>query len=391
MLLNTLRKPRLILFLVAFTLVATVFWKARAALTPFVMALVIAYLMLPLVNRVQALLPEGMHRRGIARPLAILIVYLIVTLAIMLAVRSLLQPLVNQINALLTNVPALYEQGVTLVNDALEQYYQEIPPEIQQQIAERLGSYNPMTLLNPVLSGGRQAVSAITSTVSFILGLIIIPFWLFFVLNDQGPMLQGTMNVIPRDLRPDVEAVRIIIDRVFSAYIRGQLLVAFGLGTAISIGLFLLKIEYSLLLGLVAGLLALLPFIGSVLGAIPSIIVAFFQSPEQALWVAGLFLIVQQIDNVFFSPKIIGEAVELHPALIVVVLVVGSTLFGVAGALVAVPSAAILRDVVHYFYLRVGEEPVGPIEALRRVGYGKNITPRLQEGPPSSLATSVAS
>ncbi|MGH2543198.1 MAG: AI-2E family transporter, partial [Ardenticatenaceae bacterium] len=141
-------------------------------------------------------------------------------------------------------------------------------------------------------------------------------------------------------------------------------------------------------LGLAAALLAVFPFIGAFLGAVPAVVVAFLQSPELGLYVIILFVAVQQIDNAFFSPKIIGEAVALHPALIVVVIVVGSALFGVVGALIAVPATAILRDIAHYFYLRIGEEPITPVDALIRVGYGSCVTPRVQQATQGAMVAS---
>ncbi|MDQ4077576.1 MAG: AI-2E family transporter [Chloroflexota bacterium] len=380
-----LRKPRLALFLFVFLLTVILFWQAREALVPFAVALVIAYLMLPLVNGLEALMPESLQRRALARPLSILLVYLLVGLGFTLAARALLEPVVRQINSLIASLPALYTEASLRIRDVLDQYHAVIPLEIQQQVEQRLRAYDPATLLDPILVGGRRAVGAVSATVVYVLGLIIIPFWLFFILNDERTVMDGALDMIPHDLRPDAEAVRIIVDKVLSSYIRGQLLVASVLGTVITIGLFFLGVQYSLLLGIAAGMLALFPFVGAFLGAVPAVVFAFLQSPELALYVILLFLLVQQVDNAFFSPKIIGEAVALHPALIVVVLVVGSTLFGVVGALLAVPVTAMLRDIVHYFYLRIGEEPATPVEALARVGYADSVTPRVMEAPQGAV------
>lgn len=379
MLLRMLSKPRLLLSLAVFMVVMLLFWYARGALTPFIIGLVLAYLLLPLVNRVEALMPLQIKERRLARPLAIVIVYLLVIGVLTLTVTALLRPLVTQISAFIASIPVLYREATTLVGEALERYHAVIPPEVQVQIEERLRGYNPITLLDPILTGGLIAINTVGNTISYIFGLVVIPFWLFFILNDQGKVINGALSMVPRDVRPDVEAVRIIVDSVLSSYIRGQLLVAVALGTVISVGLFLIGVNYSLLLGIAAGALALFPFIGAVLGAIPAVVVAFLQEPILGLYTVLLFLIVQQIDNAFFSPKIIGEAVALHPAVIMVVIVVGSAQFGVVGALVAVPLTAVVRDVVHYIYIRVGEEPMTPVDTLIRLGYGNSLTPYVLE------------
>ncbi len=378
----SLRKPRLLLFLVVFGLTVLLFWRARAVLTPFIVALVIAYLMLPLVDRLEHHLPHSWQERGISRPVAILLVYALVGAVLVLAIVSLLQPLVAQLNSLIASLPRLYRQATLLVSDGLAQYHELIPLEIQQQIEQRLRGYDPMTLLDPLLLGGRRAVGAVGATVAYVFGLIIIPFWLFFILNDERTVMDSALDMIPGALRPDAEAMRIIVDRVLSSYIRGQLFVAFVLGSAITVGLLLLGVQYSLLLGIAAGLFQLFPFVGAFIGAVPAILVAVLQSPQLALYVVILFLVIQQVDNAFFSPKIIGEAVALHPAIIVVVIVVASSLFGLVGALIAVPATAIVRDIVHYLYIRVGEEPATPSDALIRVGYGDSLTLRVREVSP---------
>jgi predicted PurR-regulated permease PerM len=184
--------------------------------------------------------------------------------------------------------------------------------------------------------------------------------------------------MVPHEWRADVEAVRIIVDQVLGAYLRGQLAVASILGVMITIGLTLLQVPYALLLGVATALFALVPFAGAFLGAIPAVLVALLETPQKAVLTILLFIIVQQIDNIFISPKVIGEAVALHPALIILVLLIGGTLFGVPGALIAVPGTAMLRDIVSYLYLRADEhQQVMPTQALAHVGYEKGITARM--------------
>lgn len=375
---DILRKRRLQFFLIVLVLTLFLLWQVRDALTPFLLGLVIAYLILPLVNLVQRYLPQAAQGRRFTRPLAIMIVYLFIILLIAGAIATVVPPIVDQLASLDEITSKLSENATKFLEQGLEQY-EQFDPETKKQIEEQVQAFEPMTILNPLFSGVTRTLSAITNTVSFIIGLIVIPFWLFFILNDEKTVVNGTMLIIPHDLRADVEAVRIIFARILSAYIRGQLFLASMLGLVISIGLWLLNVPYWLLLGLAAGLLGIFPFIGAILGAVPAIFVAFVQRPTLALWVVGLFAVVQQIDNVFLSPKVMGEAVSLHPAIIMVVIVVGTSAFGIIGALVAVPLTAILRDITHYLYLRADDQDMTPIEVLDIVGYGKWVTPLMGE------------
>ena len=373
-----LHKRRLQVFLFLSILTAFLLWQAVDALIPFLLGLVLAYLILPLVNFIQHWLPEAVQKRPFARPLAIIIVYLLGVVLVVLAIGTVIPPILNQLTSLDDITSNLYSDTTILLEKGLERY-QQFSPETQQSIEEQLQSFNPTGLLSSLFSGVTRTVGAISNTVSFIVGLIVIPFWLFYILNDQKTVINGVMGIIPHDLRADVEAVRIIFDSILAAYIRGQLFLASALGLVIFIGLSLLQVPNSLLLGLTAGLLGIFPFIGAILGAIPAILVAFLQSPEQALWVIGLFIVAQQIDNLFLSPKIMGDAVALHPAIIMVVIVLGTSLFGIIGALVAVPLTAIWRDLARYLYLRADDKDISPMEALKMVGYGDRVTPIMLE------------
>lgn len=374
MLFQQFRKPRLILALLVFLAIILLLWVVRGALFPFVLGLVIAYLLTPPVNRLQGWMPDALKRRHLARPVAILVVYLL-GIGLAASVLAFLVPLiVDQVVSLSQAMPGLYERGRGWVEAALAQYQSQIPADTQVMIEEGVRNLAG-ALLRALRDGALATFSAVSGTISWLLGLIVVPFWLFFILNEEGRATSGALRVIPGDLRADVESMRIIVDRVLSAYIRGQLLLGLTIGVISFIGLLALGVQYSLLLAVIAGVLELVPYIGPILGAIPAVIVAFLQDPQLALWVILLFVAIQQVENVLLVPKITGESVALHPAIIMVALVVGNAMAGIVGMLVAAPLAAILRDVIHYLYIRAGDEEVEPLLALHAVGYADRATP----------------
>jgi predicted PurR-regulated permease PerM len=118
----------------------------------------------------------------------------------------------------------------------------------------------------------------------------------------------------------------------------------------------------------VAGVLEILPFIGPILGAVPAVIVATIQAPLLGLWTLLLFVGIQQAENLLLVPRVSGRAVKLHPAVIMVVLVLGNQIAGFWGLVLAVPVTAIIRDVFKYLYLRFQDEPVSPRDAMTRLG-----------------------
>ncbi len=193
------------------------------------------------------------------------------------------------------------------------------------------------------------------------------PVWLFYVLNDQSRFTKVAVGMIPAQIRDDTVNIARIADRILSQYLRGQLLLCVVVGVFATIGLTLLKVPFPAVLGLIAGIFEILPFVGPLLGALPAVLVALIQDPLLAVWTILLFVVIQQVENTVLVPRISGKAVELHPALIVLVLIIGSEVAGLAGAIFAVPVTAIVRDVFKYLYLRLGDQPLEPRAALALV------------------------
>jgi predicted PurR-regulated permease PerM len=164
-----------------------------------------------------------------------------------------------------------------------------------------------------------------------------------------------------------------LIDDVLSAYIRGQLLLILFVGGLSTIALLIIGVPFAIVLGLIAGIFEALPYVGPILGAIPALIVALLSDPVSAIWVAVAFFAIQQVENLILVPRISGESVKLHPAMVMVVLVMGNELAGLLGMLVAVPITATIRDVFKYLYLRFQDEPLEPEDALSSIRAGQEV------------------
>jgi predicted PurR-regulated permease PerM len=373
---------RLLLWLATTMLVAGVLWQSRGALTPFIVGLVVAYFLSPVVARVEMDMPPWLHSAGKARPVAVVMVYLVFLLFVLTVAATLIPPLLNQVAELIDNVPEMYDAARASLLSAVSAYdawlvrvsdAAELPDEVQAGIQTYLAGPNAERIVGAAVGALRSAVFAtvgvVRNTVSWLLAFIIVPFWLVYVLNDSGRLIDGTLALIPRSFRADVEAIRLIVDTVLSAYIRGQLIVAVILGAMATVALMLLGVPYWLLIGFTAGFLGVIPLLGAILGALIGVLAALFVSPTLALYTLVAFIIIQQIDNIFVTPRIQGDSVHMHPALIMVVVVLGQNIMGPVGLVVAVPITAIVRDILYFLYLRVGEEPLSVAEALREIGY----------------------
>jgi predicted PurR-regulated permease PerM len=341
--------------------------SAGSALVPFVIGAALAYLVNPIVNRLNARMP---------RWAAILVVYLI-GLAVLIAIVVLIvPPLVNQIESLVLNLanPAWIEQ---LVRDLNAVYRNTVPPQLQSPIESTVQGLIPTVqanLSNILQSVARFALSQIASViglVSFLFGLLVVPIWVFFVLNSTRQAGVSLNRLLNYRVRPDFWNAWGLIDRSMSAFIRGQLTLGAIVGVAVWIGLIVLdvipgiEIDYILLLAIWAGIAELVPMVGALLGGLPAVIVTFFVGgPISALAVLGLFVVVQLVENYFLVPRVIGTSVGVHPAILLVALVVFGSVFGFIGVILAAPITAILRDLYVYAYQRLsGRTPREAIES----------------------------
>jgi predicted PurR-regulated permease PerM len=372
------RRNRLILWAVLFLLVGGVIWAARGVLLPFVLGLVLAYLLFPVVNWLDRHMPARLHAWRVARPLAILLTYLLVLLLVAGIIAFFVPLVIDQVNILIENWPALTDRvgtwgtrGWGWYNSAVESL-ERFSPTWKDTIENSLKGL-AAEVLTVAQEGVVATVRTMSSTISFIIGLVVIPFWLFYILHDESQVKEGVLGALPQQLRADVRCMSRLIDDVLSAYIRGQLLLCVFVGGLATISLFIIGVPFALLLGLIAGIFEILPYVGPILGAIPAVVVALLSEPGSAIWVAIAFFAIQQVENLILVPRISGESVKLHPALVMVVLVVGNELAGFWGMLIAVPVTGVIRDVFKYLYLRFLDEPLAPEEAMTSIRAGQDV------------------
>lgn len=365
--LSPARRNRLLLVAALVLLAGSFLWIARSALVPYILAAALAYLMLPLVNRLDLWLRKPLRGGHFARALAILLVYLLAAGLIVLFFVIVLPVIGQQFNVLWSSRAELWAGTQRLSDQLLGWYDVSVPVEIQAQVNDLLSQIGG-TLARTLQTGVVRTLGVVTNAVTFILGLIVIPFWLFYVLYDQSTVMRRGIGLIPARIRPDVINLMRVSDGILSKYLRGQLLLCVFIGAISTVGLTLLGVRFPAVLGLIAGIFEILPFIGPILGLIPAAIVAAIQDPLLGLWTVILFVAIQQLENVLLVPRISGRAVALHPALIMVVLVIGYQVAGLWGMILAVPLTAIIRDVFKYLYLRLQDEALPPKEAMLRLG-----------------------
>jgi len=358
---------RWLLVVLALYVVGWLIWSALPAMTPFIIGLVLAFLMLPIVNRLDRRLP---------RWFAILTVYVGGFVVLLVAANYIVPLAGRQVQQLLDNLPSV-DQLELMGNDLVRRYRDLVPTALQQPIddgvrnAIRVAQANATSYLQQVGTFILNQVIQIINTLTFLVGFLIIPIWLFYVLNDQAKGQAFVDRILHPRLRADFWNVWGIISEVFNDYIRGQLILGLAVGAMVGLGLFVLRqagfdIRYILLLAIVAGVTELIPIIGPIIGAIPGVLIGFFAGEnglQTGVAVLIVYIVVQQLENNLLVPRIIGQSIGIHPAILTVVLIAMGQIFGLLGVVLAAPVSAIARDLFTYTYRRL--EGI-PADAARR-------------------------
>jgi predicted PurR-regulated permease PerM len=362
-------RVRAVLILLVALLAVWLLVKAWAALVPFFVGLVLMYVLLPLVNLIDRHSPAFLRRKRWSRPIAILITYAIVIGVVAALLSGFLPTLFDQGSVLVSAIPRYYLKLENLITVDLRDWLDEIPDPVAEFINTNLE--RAQTVLTEGIQKGLGATfRTVTETISFVIGMAIVPFWLFYVMNDSEKTRRSLYQMIPQKAREDVHSIACLIDQVLSAYVRGQAILCLVVGLLALIVLLIFGVDFALVLATVAGLTEVIPIFGPYIGAIPAILLALTEKPINALWVALGYAAIQQIENAFLVPRISGNAVRFHPAVVMVIIVIGSQVAGVWGMLLGVPLAAAFRDVFKYLYLRTTERGTTPSMAMESLRGG---------------------
>jgi predicted PurR-regulated permease PerM len=355
--------PRALVALAAGFILLGVLYLGRGALGPFIVGALLVYVLDPAV--------AWLTRRRAPRWLAILLVYLVAIVVLVEGLSLLFGPLVRQLADFVDDLPSFLQQLQGRLSALAALYDQAQLPKILRDVVDdmiaALASAGPGSVIDPgaILPIAQGVVAFLGS----LLGLAIVPVWAFYLLKDRDRLLLALGESIPAEWRPDAWSLLGIVERVFRRWLRGQLLLCLAVGVATFAGLLLLSAavdplfgRFAVLLAVIAGILELLPIIGPIISMVPTVLLAATTGRlELIVAVVLLYLVVQQLENNLLVPKIQGDAIELHPAVVILALAVGAAIAGFLGAIFALPIAAAARDVYRYVFQRAAGTP--PSEA----------------------------
>lgn len=317
-------------------------------LVPFLLALAIAYILDPLVDRLERRLPRGV---------AIMLLGLPVAAAVAGALVFGIPALIDQVETLVARAPLLFERGVAWAARArLRVLTIDIPLLDERVIREQLQTFDAervaeflRTRQEEIARRSWEAVLGVgrgVSTVLTILGYVVLtPVLAFYLLRDYDELTARVRGLIPVRKRASWLAFLAEYDSLLSRYLRGQVLAALTVGVLTFLGLWIARFPYAGLVGAVAGIFNLVPYLGLVVSLIPAILIALLSGDilVSLLKVAIVFVLVQLLDSTVIGPRIVGGSVGLHPVWVILALAVGGFFLGLVGLLLAVPTAVLLK------------------------------------------------
>lgn len=331
-----------------------VLWLLNDILLPFVVGMVVAYFLDPVVVRLQ--------RLGLSRTMATTAVTVVAVLLSVGIAMAILPPLFGQLQALIVKAPEYVVKAALRIQPLLEPLLARLGlqplsvQDLQSQAAQWAGK--AFAIAGGVAGGVAQGGVAIIN----LLGLLFItPVVTFYLLRDWEKILAAVDNGLPLDHADTIRKLARESDSAIAGYVRGQALVCLCLGSIYAIGLSLVGLQFGLVIGLVAGAISFIPFVGTFVGAVMAIGMALAQFPPEwmaVVKVAAVFLFGQVLEGNVLSPKLVGDRVGLHPVWIMFALLAGGSLFGFVGILVAVPTAAIIGVIVRHLLGRYRESAI---------------------------------
>lgn len=334
--------------LVAFA-VGYVIWLLGPILTPFVLALLLGWLGDPLVDRLE--------RRGRSRAIAVTLVFLLMTLLLALV--------------LIILVPMIERQIVTLI-DSLPQYRDWLLgtalPWIEQRTGYEIMSWLDTDRMIELIRGHWQQAGGVAATVlayvsrsgfailALVINLVLVPILAFYFMRDWDLLVERVAALIPRDHIDTATRLAIETSDSLGGFLRGQFLVMLGQGAIYAVGMSVVGLRLGLLIGMVAGLISFIPYLGATVGILLAVIAAIVQAQgfdwQLIILIGVVFTIGQLVESYVLTPRLVGDRIGLHPVAVIFAVLAGGQLFGFLGMLLALPVAAVGNVLLRYAHER---------------------------------------
>lgn len=335
---------RLLVILAGAALGVWLLYELAAVVLVVIFAALFAYVVAPLVPLAERLIRVTSRRRRLPRGIAIVLIYLLIVGILSIGGALLLPSATEQVDDMIARAPA-YAQSIVAWERAWSGYYDglRIPLELRRNIDQSV-----LAAGQAAVASSRASLIALAGALSNLPWLMLIPIVAFFLLKDAASFRRSFLAALPHRARLRGHRLLEDLNATLGAYIRAQLLACAVAGIVCGIGFAVLGVPYSLLLGALAGVLEFIPLVGPLALAIVASIVAALHAPILALWTAGFLAAFRVVEDYMIYPRLIRRGIPLHPLAVILAVLAGAELLGVAGMFLAVPVVGILLVVYRH-------------------------------------------
>ncbi|MGM0501754.1 MAG: AI-2E family transporter [Bacillota bacterium] len=336
----TSKEKKLILLLIV-ALAIYFLYLVRGILLPFVLGLFLALVLEPVIN---FLVTRTMPRMG-----ALVFVFgILLTLCAVIAF-IFIPAVLGELNDLASKIPDYFSELESLVEQLNNRYQAVEMPQSLDVIFNKMIERLERTGMQFVERTSQVLIALLSRSFS----LLLAPVLAFYILKDLEVIKNNLSAIIPRNYRQGVQKLLTKINQSLFEFMKGQLIISFSVGFLSIIGLYYLEIKFYLVIGILAGILNIIPYIGPIFAVVPAVLIASFTSFKLAASVIILFIIIQQLEGAVISPKIMGSKVGLHPLIIIFALLVGGELLGIFGMMIAIPVTVMIKEFLHYILIEL--------------------------------------
>ena len=341
---------RLIVFVLALVIIFWLIWVLRSVFLPFLIGFMLASLILPLIRLVEKHLPGAGRwpkHKQLKRVTIVAVVYLLSLAFIALAVFTTITLVVNAMGTLSQDASQILPNGLATVTKALKAIPFLSSPFMQENIDLYMAKAETAIpgMLNDFLTRGVQNIQ--TSS-TMILSFLVMPVFMFFILKDWDRLRDRFYAMLPLWARTHTKSIFSILQNVLGRYLRGQFIQAMAVGLAAYALLKILGIEFAIPLAVFAGITEVVPTIGPWLGGGLAVMVTLATDPEKVVWVALGFMVIQLLENNLLVPRVQGTQMEIHPAFIMILVLLGAHFAGLVGFIIVLPLTMTVMKIFKY-------------------------------------------
>ena len=341
------RHWRLIVFILGLVFGFWLLWVLRSVLIPFIVGFILAYLILPIIRWVEKRLPGVGKRPQLKRVTILVVIYLLSLAVIGLTVFYIIAVLGKSLLSLVQDAPQMIPNALAMITHWLKSIPILSPPSIQLQI-DVYSAQAGVALGNAIKDFLMRGVALVKTSSGMILGFAIIPIFIFLILKDWDILRDRFYAVLPLWTRTHTKNIFSILQNAVGRYIRGQLLLGLVVGLCVYALLMILRVDFALPLAIFAGIMEMVPTIGPWLGGGLAVMVTLSTAPEKAIWVALGYLLIQLLENNLLAPKIQSSQMQIHPAFIIMLSLLGGYFAGILGFIIALPITMAIVAIFKY-------------------------------------------